>query len=72
MNSTMGKGKPLEVVITGTEINHGTKKNFNKKNSQFKWKSFILFKKKKGGGGRRLGRIVFMRKRCNNEHKNSL
>lgn len=68
----MEKGKPLEVIITGKEINHGKKKHFNRKNSQFKRKPLVLFKKRGEKRGRRLGRIVFMRKRHNNEQHHSL
>lgn len=39
----MGKGKRLEGIITGEEINHCTKKHFNSRNSQFVWKLLQLF-----------------------------
>lgn len=39
----MGKGKQLEDIITGEEINHCTKKHFNSRNSQFVWKLLQLF-----------------------------
>lgn len=40
---TMGKGKQLEGIITGEEINHCTNKHFNSRNSQFVWKLLKLF-----------------------------